>query len=495
MPAAFANYLDRFYHSVEMLQVLIPELWHCIQLHYAQDASDTMTVQNTDLLALQKPCLLLSRLSLFPSSMAPTGPNGGLPWLPTLRPVDVTGSWISQLPSWIPRMTTTNVTSISTGWRRTPPFIGSIKLHLSDALKAKFQDKGTITKLITALKVKYTTHGISGTFALFKELLETKIAHFLHPTPSLAQVATLFTCLEEVGYVFPANIQAMLLLAKLPHSMGVLAHMIAQAINSARKPKTSTVKEIHEAAVLSWDQCHIKETPKATQANRISSVKHKGDDPKFKQEQAPQGDSLKKKCERLFIPCPHPQHFSHLYLWPWATYGSPHPCTSLHLNVPRWTRSFLPYRDQGCYHSCPPAWAPRHHGKRPWAWYWVPDPRAWIFVRHHPSSTIWIHILTMSSVPIIPICTQHLSFQVLTQYSGLRLQLWCCWPLSLRWQVAQWRCLCLPLPAPLSSRDARQISCCLILSCHPWQPSFLTCHKAWAYLWVWWRLSSPGQAL
>ena len=39
----------------------------------------------------------------------------------------------------------------------------------------------------------------------------------------------------------------------------------------------------------------MKETPKAAQANKISTVKHKGDDPKFKQQQAPQGDDSKKK--------------------------------------------------------------------------------------------------------------------------------------------------------------------------------------------------------
>ena len=39
----------------------------------------------------------------------------------------------------------------------------------------------------------------------------------------------------------------------------------------------------------------MKEAPKATQANKISTVKHKGDDPKFKQQQALQGDGSKKK--------------------------------------------------------------------------------------------------------------------------------------------------------------------------------------------------------
>ena len=49
------------------------------------------------------------------------------------------------------------------------------------------------------------------------------------------------------------------------------------------------------AAVLLWDWHCMKDTPKATQANKISAVKHKGYDSKFEQQQALQCDSSKKK--------------------------------------------------------------------------------------------------------------------------------------------------------------------------------------------------------
>ena len=57
----------------------------------------------------------------------------------------------------------------------------------------------------------------------------------------------------------------MLLLAKLPPSMDVIVQMIAQAKDASGKAKTPTVKEIQAAAVLSWDQRHMKDTPKAAQ--------------------------------------------------------------------------------------------------------------------------------------------------------------------------------------------------------------------------------------
>ena len=115
--------------------------------------------------------------------------------------------------------------------------------------------------------------------ALFKELLDTKIATSSHPTLSFNKVSDLFAHLKSAGYEFPEKLQAMLLLAKLPHLMDVVTQMIVQAKDASGKQKTPTVEEICEAAVLSWDQHHMKEAPKAAQANKISTVKRKGNDP------------------------------------------------------------------------------------------------------------------------------------------------------------------------------------------------------------------------
>ena len=41
----------------------------------------------------------------------------------------------------------------------------------------------------------------------------------------------------------------------------------------------------------------------------------------------------------------------------------------------------------------------------------------------------------MSSIPVVLICTWHLSSQVPSWYSSLQLQIWCHWPLSLLWSL------------------------------------------------------------
>ena len=162
--------------------------------------------------------------------------------------------------------------------------VGSIKLHLLEALTAKYQSKDINEGLIKALKDKYSPPGISGTFPLFKELLDTCVAQFSHPAPSLSKVIVLFACIDAAGYKFPDSIQVMLLLAKLPPSMDVVVQMIAQAKDASGKVKTPTVDKIQKAVILSWDQCHLKDTSKATQANKISAVKCKRDYPKFEQQ-------------------------------------------------------------------------------------------------------------------------------------------------------------------------------------------------------------------
>ena len=65
-----------------------------------------------------------------------------------------------------------------------------------DALKNKFLTHATAASLISALKAKYAALGISGTFVLFKELLDTKITQCSHPTPFLNKVATPFAHLK-----------------------------------------------------------------------------------------------------------------------------------------------------------------------------------------------------------------------------------------------------------------------------------------------------------
>ena len=93
--------------------------------------------------------------------------------------------------------------------------------------------------------------------------------------------------LKAAGYEFNEKCQAMMLLAKLPPSMDIVAQMFTQAKDTSSKPKDPSIAEISKAAVLPWDQHHLTRKGKqSVQANKISAIKHKGQqNPSFQQQQ------------------------------------------------------------------------------------------------------------------------------------------------------------------------------------------------------------------
>ena len=70
--------------------------------------------------------------------------------------------------------------------------IGSIKIQLSEAIRAKFSTYEVTKDLINALPKEYTSSGIAGTYALFKELLNMQIPSLSHSALGLSKVQTHF---------------------------------------------------------------------------------------------------------------------------------------------------------------------------------------------------------------------------------------------------------------------------------------------------------------
>ena len=82
--------------------------------------------------------------------------------------------------------------------------------------------------------------------------------------------------LKSAGFEFNDKCQAMMLLAKLPPSMDVVAQIFTQAKDSSGKAKDPSITEISKAAVLSWNQRHLTRKGKqSAQANKTSVIKYK----------------------------------------------------------------------------------------------------------------------------------------------------------------------------------------------------------------------------
>ena len=94
-----------------------------------------------------------------------------------------------------------------------------------------------------------------------------------------------FAYLKDAGFAFPANVQVMIILCKLPPTMDVVAQILSQTLPS--KIKTLKPDGIVKVATLSFEQKGASRGAggKAPQANKLSAVKRKQADPKFAQQQ------------------------------------------------------------------------------------------------------------------------------------------------------------------------------------------------------------------
>jgi len=104
-----------------------------------------------------------------------------------------------------------------------------------------------------------------------------------HPTPTITTLLSHFTYLKDAGFNFPAPMQTMIILCKLPPTMEVVAQILSQT--SPDEIKNLKLEGIMKAAMLSFEQkgatCGGSKGP---QANKLSAVKHKLADPKFAQQ-------------------------------------------------------------------------------------------------------------------------------------------------------------------------------------------------------------------
>ena len=89
------------------------------------------------------------------------------------------------------------------GWTKVNDLIvGSVNMHLSDALCQCFESKALAAELLKALDEELSTIGIAVAYALFKELLNLHIPDSSHPSPVFSKAETLFVHLKAAGYEF-----------------------------------------------------------------------------------------------------------------------------------------------------------------------------------------------------------------------------------------------------------------------------------------------------
>ena len=167
--------------------------------------------------------------------------------------------------------------------------LGNITLRVSPSIQTAIADLAMVKEVWEHLKENYGTPSIGSAYAELSQLLTMTIPAGLHPTPAITKMLSHFTYLKDAGFEFPTNVQAMIILCKLPPTMEVVAQILSQT--SPSEIKSLKPDGIVKAATLSFEQkgTSCGAGSKAPQANKLSTVKHKQADPKFAQQsQQPQ---------------------------------------------------------------------------------------------------------------------------------------------------------------------------------------------------------------
>ena len=165
--------------------------------------------------------------------------------------------------------------------------MGTITLRCSAPIRIQVGEKTNTKEIWDLLKESYGQPSVGSAHTELKKLLSTTIPANQHPAPALRSCAANFAYLKDARFEISLPVQAMILVAKLPPSMEV----VAQLINQTKPSDIKALKpdKIIVAATLAFKQRSQRSTAGGGhQANKLSAVKRKQADPKFAQQQQQQ---------------------------------------------------------------------------------------------------------------------------------------------------------------------------------------------------------------
>ena len=106
--------------------------------------------------------------------------------------------------------------------------MGTITLHCTAPIKTQVAEKTTTKEIWDLFKDSTGQPSVGSAHTELKKLLSTTIPANQHPAPILRSCAANFAYLKEAGFEISLPMQTMILVAKLPPSMEVVAQLINQ---------------------------------------------------------------------------------------------------------------------------------------------------------------------------------------------------------------------------------------------------------------------------
>ena len=160
--------------------------------------------------------------------------------------------------------------------------VGNIMLRLAPQIQGNLTSETMdgAGLLWDHLEKQYRKPGIITTYLEFKAAMDIKINDNEDPTTAIDKMTAHFTRCNASGLEVPDHFQAMLIMAKLPSAFDGLAQIFCQK----ESVKSLDVANIRKTIGLAWEQRKGGKTPQ-NQAQKLSAVKHRPNEPPFKQQQ------------------------------------------------------------------------------------------------------------------------------------------------------------------------------------------------------------------
>ena len=171
--------------------------------------------------------------------------------------------------------------------------IGHMTLRLSASIQEEVSSLNTAFSIWDHLEDCYGKATPTTIYKDFKEALSVHLHTDQNPSPSMDKMAACFQCLTSAEVDIPEQIKVMMLLTALPQKWEMLVSIVTQQCN------LDTIKfvDVHDTVLAQFQSETMrgncgqrnKGQNQGQQANKLSAVKHKRDNPNFSNQQQGEG--------------------------------------------------------------------------------------------------------------------------------------------------------------------------------------------------------------
>ena len=161
--------------------------------------------------------------------------------------------------------------------------VGNIMLRLAPQIQGNLTSKTMDGAGLcwAHLEKHYGKPGIIATYLEFKVAMDIRISDNKDPLVAIDRMTAHFTQCNASGLEVPDHFQGMLIMAKLPSAFDGLAQIFCQK----EDVKSLDVSDIRKTIGLAWEQRRGGKPPLRNQAQKLSAVKRRPNEPPFKQQQ------------------------------------------------------------------------------------------------------------------------------------------------------------------------------------------------------------------